>query len=179
MGEEEKEEIMEEEEGESGAAEAVPSAGAGPSKIIKILLYVAGGVLLIILVTGISYVVSKNVQEGAYEKRQDIVSAPPPPPLKSFALEPFSKTTADDEPHFIKMTISLAYEDNPLLASELGSRKDQIQHMVNILLQGKKFEELNSVRGALDLSEDIKAHINVILINGKIREIYFKEFLVN
>ncbi len=176
MGDEERDDLMEEEESSQ------PEETAGPSetsKLIKILLYAAGGVLLIVMVTGISYLVSKNVQESSYEKSQDIVAAPPPPPLNTFELPAFSKTTADAEPHFIKLKISLGYEMSIELNNELVKRKDEIQHIVNILLQGKKYEDLNSVNDAVILAEEIKAHINIRLISGKIKEVYFKEFVVN
>jgi flagellar protein FliL len=177
MGEEEKDEIIEEEE-------ETPQAETGgrrfeASKIVKILLYVAGGVLLIVLVTGISWLVARYVQESSYQKRQDIVAAPPPAPLSSYELPDFSKTTSDAEPHFIKMKISLAYEPNMELNNELVQRRDQIQHIVNIILQGKKYEDLDAVSDTIELAEEIKAHVNVILISGKIKEVYFKELVVN
>lgn len=177
MGEEEKDEIIEEEE----EAPKEPEAGRRfeASKIVKILLYVAGGILLVVLVTGISYLVAKYVQESSYQKRQDIVAAPPPPPLASFELPDFSKTTADAEPHFIKMKIALAYEPNVELNNELVQRRDQIQHIINIILQGKKYEDLDTVSDSVALAEEIKAHVNVILISGKIKEVYFKELVVN
>ncbi len=176
MGDEERDDLMEEEEG--GQVEEAPTS-TETSKIVKILLYVAGGILLIVLVTGISYLVSKNVQESSYEKSQDIVAAPPPPPLHTFELPSFSKTTADAEPHFVKMTVSLGYELSVELNNELVRRKDEIQHIVNIIMQGKKYEDLNSVDDAVMLAEEIKAHINIRLISGKIKEVYFKEFVVN
>jgi flagellar FliL protein len=177
MGDEEKDDLAGPEEEESGSPEGEQPSG-GPSKIIKILLYVAGGILLIVLVTGISYLVSKSVQESSYEKSQDIVSAPPPPALSSFELPPFSKTTADAEPHFLKIIMSLAFKPNLELGAELGKRKDQIQHIINILLQSKKYEDINTVSGQVALAEEIKAHVNTILAIGKIEEVYFKEFLV-
>jgi hypothetical protein len=51
MGDEEKEEIIEEEEETPKEPEAGRRFEA--SKLVKILLYVAGGILLIVLVTGI------------------------------------------------------------------------------------------------------------------------------
>ena len=176
MGEEEREDIMEDEE---VSAEETPSGSVETSKIVKILLYVAGGILLVVLVTGISYIVSKNVQESAYEKRQDIIAAPPPMPLHSYDLQPFSKTTADAEPHFVKMEIALGYEHTIELNNELVKRNDQIRHIINIILQGKRYEDLDSVTDAVALAEEIKAHINMILINGKIKEVYFKDLVVN
>jgi flagellar basal body-associated protein FliL len=38
---------------------------------------------------------------------------------------------------------------------------------------------MDSVEDIVNLSEEIKAHVNVILIAGKIKEVYFKEFVVN
>jgi flagellar FliL protein len=177
MGEEEKDEIIEDEE--EAPQEEPGGRRFEASKLVKILLYVAGGVLLIVLVTGISWLVARYVQESSYQKRQDIVAAPPPAPLAGFELPDFSKTTADAEPHFIKMKITLAYESNMELNNELVQRRDQIQHVVNIILQGKKYEDLDEVSDTIALAEEIKAHVNVILINGKIKEVYFKELVVN
>jgi len=173
MGDEERD-VMEDEAQSKGSEES-----ADTSKIVKILLYVAGGIILVVIMIGISFLVAKNVQESRYEKSQDIIAAPPPPPLATYELPAFSKTTSDAEPRFIKLQISLAYEPSPELNNELIRRRDEIQHIVNILLQGKTFEDLNSVSGALILGEEIKAHINIRLISGKIKEIYFKEFVVN
>jgi flagellar FliL protein len=176
MGDEERDDLMDEEE---GAASSEPQPGPGRSKIVRILLFVAGGILFIVLVVGISYWVSKSVQESSYEKRQDIIAAPPPPPLNTYELPDFSTTTADAEPHFIKMKIALAYEPNLELQNELIKRRDQIQHVINILLRSKHYEELRTIEDTVSLSEEIKAHINMNLISGKIKEIYFKELLVN
>jgi len=77
------------------------------------------------------------------------------------------------------MKVSLAYEHSVELNSELVKRRDQIQHIVNIILQGKKYEDMDSVSDAVALAEEIKAHINVVLISGKVTEVYFKEFVVN
>ena len=176
MGDEERDEMIEDEETE---APEEPASGPEASRIVKILLYVAGGILLIVLVTGVSYLVSKYVQESNYEKRQDIVAAPPPAPLASCELPDFSKTTADVEPHFVKMMVALGYERSIELNNELVKRRDQMQHIINTIPHGKKYEELDSVSDAVALSEEIKAHINVRLISGKIKEVYFKEFVVN
>jgi len=58
-------------------------------------------------------------------------------------------------------------------------RTVQIQHIINIILRSKSYEEMDSVEEIIGLSEEIKAHINVILIAGKIKEVYFKEIVVN
>lgn len=164
---------------EGGGGGADESSSGGASKLIKILLYVVGGILLIFLIVGVSYIVSMNVQEMAYEREQDIVVAPPPPPLAHFDLPDFSVTTKDAEPHFVKISLSLGYETDTELNTELVQRTVQLQHTINIILRGKRFEDLDSVEDTVGLAEEIKAHVNVILISGKIKEIYFREFVVN
>ena len=173
MGDDERD-IIDEEEGSPE-----PTGSTNTSKIIKILLYVAGAIILVVMMIGISVIVSKSVTESKYQRDQDIIAAPPPEPLAVYELPAFSKATADAEPRFLKMTISLGYISDISLASELVNRRSEIQHIVNIILQGKLFEDLNSVEKTITLSEEIKAHINMRLINGKIKEIYFIEFVVN
>ncbi|MCX8122830.1 MAG: flagellar basal body-associated FliL family protein [Spirochaetes bacterium] len=178
MGDEERVNVEEIEEQEK--PEEAKAAGAfETSRIIKILLYVAGAILSIFIIIGISYLVAKYVQEQRYQREQDIVLAPPPPPLAHFDMPSFSITTNDPEPHFAKITISLGYEENVELNAELVQRTPQMQHVVNILLRDKSYEELNSVEDTVNLAEEIKAHINVLLLKGKIKEVYFREFVVN
>ena len=70
MGEDERNEVEIEEE-EGVGVEETP-ASTSPSKIIKILFYVVGAVILFLLVIVISYFVSKNVQEQKAVREQEI-----------------------------------------------------------------------------------------------------------
>ncbi len=177
MGDDERDEIIDQEdERETGAAEEPKSGGLLGSRIVKILLWVAAGLLFVLLSGAISFGVMEWSRSREYEKQQDIIAAPPPDPLQVFELPDVTKTTADMEPHFLKMKISLGYEKDTQLNKELGERKDQIMHILNILLQGKKYDELKSESDMLALGEEIKAHVNQILKEGKVKEVYFKEF---
>ncbi|MCL2154704.1 MAG: flagellar basal body-associated FliL family protein [Leptospirales bacterium] len=119
------------------------------------------------------------VTENKDQRNQDIIAAPPPEPLALYELPTFTLTTADTEPRFVKMTISLGYVPDQNLSSELINRRSEIQHIVNIILEGKTFEDLNSVEKTITLSEEIKSHINMRLINGMIKEVYFIEFVIH
>ena len=173
MGDDERDII----EDEGGAQESEGSASS--SNIVKILLYIAGGIILVALMIGISVIVSKSVTESKYQRDQDIIAAPPPEPLAVYELPAFTKATADAEPRFVKMTISLGHVADIALSTELSNRKSEIQHIVNMILQSKFYEDLNSVEKTITLSEEIKAHINMRLINGKVKEVYFIEFVIN
>ena len=86
MGDDER--IEEEVDEQEGSGEEVKGS-TETSKIVKILMFVAGGILFIILVSGISYIIVRNVKESGYEKSQDIVAQPPPPALKTFELQSY------------------------------------------------------------------------------------------
>ncbi len=177
MGDDEKNVVdIDEEEGEAVEETAVSTS---PSKIIKILFYLVGAIVLLLLIVGISYIVTKSVQEQKYVREQAIIVAPPPPPLSYFDLPSFSVTTRDDEPHFAKVTMALGYEENIELNAELVRRTPQFQHIINVLLSGKRFEDLDTVEDKINLAEEIKAHINMILRAGKIKEVYFREIVIN
>jgi len=178
MGEDEKIDVEIDEDKEEDAQEEAP-VSTSPSKIIKILFYVIGAILVLFVVIGISYLVAKYVQEQKHEREQAVIIAPPPPPLANFDLPSFSVTTKDSEPHFAKITISLGYETSVELNSELVSRTPQVQHIVNVLLTSKSYEDLDSVEDKVNLQEEMKALINKILIYGKVKEIYFREIVIN
>ncbi|TAL39451.1 MAG: endoflagellar basal body-associated protein [Spirochaetes bacterium] len=181
MGDEERVNVDEVagEDQEAAKPEAAAGVRADASRIVKILLYVAGAVLAVFLMVGISYLVNRYLEERRYEKTVDIVTAPPPAPLNYYDIPTFSVTTRDADPHFAKVSLSLGYDDNQALSIELGKRLVQMQHMINIILRSKGYEEFDSVEDILSLAEEIKAHVNTILIAGKIKEVYFKEFIVN
>jgi flagellar FliL protein len=181
MGDEERIDDIDDEDVASDAG-SEPGSGGGSSdasKIIKILIYVVVLALGVVLMIGISYTVSKYATTKKSLNEQDMVVAPPPPPYARFELPSFSVTTSDEEPHFAKITIHLAYEDNIELNTELVRRTAQIQDVINVILRGKAYRDLKTIEGSLELKDNIKAHINSVLISGKIKEIYFTEFVVN
>jgi flagellar FliL protein len=120
---------------------------------------------------------AKSKLEKQFEEEQGIILAPPPS-LSKFDIAPIDTKTNDKKPHFLRITMSLGYEENEDLESELKQRKDAINHICRILIKDKSSEEVNSVEDTVNLAEEIKAHINSLLTKGKIKEVYFKEFVV-
>ena len=98
-------ELLDDEEQEE---EVMAGAVTGRSKIVTILLWVAGGIASLLLMVLISYLVAGRVKQEAYRETQDIVIAPAPPPLAAFPFKKeFRVNTADtDEPHFIQVAIA-------------------------------------------------------------------------
>ena len=159
-----------------------PSASAGRSGLVKILLWAAGGLATILLMVLISYFMARKVKSEAYQEEQNIIIAPAPPPLATFKFpKEFRVNTADvDEAHFIQLSLAFGYSsDNRPLENELIQRQVQMKHIINIILGSKKKEELTTTLQKLNLAEEIKSQINIILSNGKIEEVYFEELVVS
>jgi len=129
----------------------------------------------------LGYDITESKLEKQLKQSQDIIlaPAPAPSPLAVFDMDEIATTTRDKESHSLKVTIGLGYEENKDLESELKQRKDSINNICRILIKDKSYDELNNVEDAVNLAEEIKAHINVLLIKGKIKEVYFKEFIVD
>lgn len=161
--------------------QGAPISGAR-SKLITILLWIAGAIVAVLLMVLISYLIAKKVKTDAYREEQNIVIAPAPPPLGTYRFQKeFRINTADtDETHFIQLTLAFGYDmDNKQLESELIQRSAQMMHIINIILGGKKKEELMTPMQKLNLAEEIKSQVNMIFSKGKIEEVYFEELIVS
>ena len=155
---------------------------SGRSKLVTILIWVAVGIISVVLMVLVAYIMAKKVRTDAYKEDQNIVIAPPPEPLTPFTFpEEFRVNTADtDEPHFIQLKLALGYEgENVKLQTELINRQSQMKHIINIILGGKKKEDLATPLQKLNLAEEIKSQLNMILSSGKVQEVFFLELVVS
>jgi len=178
MGDEEQEDIQEDQDNDFSSS----VGGGGGSKLVKILMYVGGSIFILILMVLISYFIAKKVKSDSYKEEQNIIIAPAPKPQATYTFQKeFRVNTADlDEPHFIQMSLAFAYDgENKKLETELIQRQIQMMHIINIILRGKKKEDLSTPLQVLNLAEEIKSQINQILRDGKIAEVFFKEIIVS
>lgn len=175
--------VREEEQEEQEVQEVPQQAPVSRlNQIVKILIYVALGLVGIIIMSIISYYVAKYATTQQYKEVASIVVVKPPPPLEVYTFsEDFKVNTADkEETHFIKLKLSLGFEPgNKVLSTELAQRAPQLRNIINLILAGKTKEQLSTIEGQLELREEIKASINHVLSEGKIEEVYFNEFIIN
>jgi flagellar protein FliL len=164
---------------EEGKPEGEPKKA---SPIVKYLMYGAAGILLVIIVAVVSTFVAQKAATSVYKQQKNVALVKAPPPLDVFNFpDEFRINTSDvGEAHFIKLKLSFGVEKGqPALTQELAERLPQMQNIINLIISRKNKEELKTIKDQLDLREEIKAHINHILTNGKIKEVYFREFIVN
>ena len=171
-------EVMDDEE----VGDYEPTSASGLNKVVKILIYIALGVVGLVLMSVIAYYVATFAAAQQYKEVASIAVVKPPPPTESFNFpEDFRVNTADQgATHFIKLKLSLGFEkDNPALSTELAERRPQLRNIINLILAGKTKAQLSTIQDQLELREEIKASINHILADGKVKEVYFNEFIVN
>ncbi|MCB1180019.1 MAG: flagellar basal body-associated FliL family protein [Leptospiraceae bacterium] len=164
---------------EEGKPEVEPKKS---SPLIKWLIYIAAGIVGLVVVAVVSNFVAQKTANAVYKQQKNIALVKAPPPLDVFNFsDEFRINTADvGEVHFIKLKLSLGVEKGqPALTQELAERTPQMQNIINLIISRKSKEELKTITDQLDLREEIKAHINHILTNGKINEVYFREFIIN
>ena len=82
---------------------------------------------------------------------------------------------------FYQVEINFGFDaGQQALGAELATRLPQMQNIINLIISRKTKEDLKTLNDQLDLREEIKAHINHILTNGKIKgSLHTSEFIVN
>ncbi|MBL8020675.1 MAG: flagellar basal body-associated FliL family protein [Leptospirales bacterium] len=93
----------------------------------------------------------------------------------AFAGE-FKMPTLDNPPHFVRARITLGYQKESALTNELTERQEQMRNILNLILAGKRRDQISTVEQQLELREEMKQSLNHILSSGKIQDVYFSEF---
>jgi flagellar protein FliL len=78
---------------------------------------------------------------------------------------------------YLKTKIHLEYTGTEL-ADELKLRQPQLRDMILLLLSSKTIEEIQSTEGKITLRRELILRINQALQKGKIRNLYFTEFVI-
>jgi len=83
----------------------------------------------------------------------------------------------DEQSRFLKAAITIE-ADNDRVVQEINERMPQIKDAILLLIGNKTFSELNDLQGKLQLRAELINRINSILLKGKIKRIYFTDFVV-
>lgn len=83
----------------------------------------------------------------------------------------------DEESRYLKAAITLEVSDEQA-AMELNERMPQIKDAILLLIGNKTFSELNDLQGKIQLRAELINKINSILLKGKVKRIYFTDFVV-
>ena len=95
-----------------------------------------------------------------------------------YALETFIVNLADKGGNrYLRVTMDLEL-GNPELEVELVKRLPQVRDSILIILPSKRFADISSVEGKIALRDEIMETLNGFFTQGKVTNIYFKEFVV-
>ena len=95
-----------------------------------------------------------------------------------FSLDTFIVNLADKGGNrYLRVTMDLELE-NPEMEAEIAQRLPQVRDSILMILPTKRFEDISTVQGKISLRDEMLETINGFLSQGKISNIYFKEFVV-
>lgn len=98
-------------------------------------------------------------------------------PGQMIALDPFVINLADEDIKYLKITINLEV-DSEKVKEEAAGRMPQIRDTILMLMTTKTSEEVKDVGGKLKLQDEMVSQINHHLSNGKVKSVYFTEFVM-
>lgn len=83
----------------------------------------------------------------------------------------------DQEPRYLKAAITLE-ANGPAGVADINAHKAQIKDAIILLLSNKTMPELRDMQGKLQLRADLLEKVNGIIRKGKVKTIYFTDFIV-
>ncbi|MCK4690774.1 MAG: flagellar basal body-associated FliL family protein [Desulfuromonadales bacterium] len=83
----------------------------------------------------------------------------------------------DEESRYLKASITIEV-NTPETAMEVSERMPQIKDAILLLVGNKTFSELQDLQGKIQLRAELINRLNSILLNGKVKRIYFTDFVV-
>ncbi|MCK4502026.1 MAG: flagellar basal body-associated FliL family protein [Desulfuromonadales bacterium] len=159
------------------AAEKSEDGGKSKSKLIIIVavlvLLIGGGVGAYLFFSGGDEDVKLSPEEEQAELERQAKQVGPMVTIDSFIVNIMD----DEESRYLKASITIEV-DGEEATMEINQRMPQIKDAVLLLLGNKTFSELNDLQGKIQLRAELINKINSILLQGKVKRIYFTDFVV-
>lgn len=160
--------------------EAQPAPGGSKKK----LFFIIGAVVLVLLAGGIAAFFLMK-EHPAPKEKEDPAKHVPVPELNQQAdvgpmvnIEEFIvNIISGDAAHYVKasLTVELTSEEGK---AEAEKRMPQMRDSILLLVGNKSFEELQDLQGKKQLKAEITSKINSFLKSGKVKAVYFTNFVV-
>jgi len=142
--------------------------------VVVLIMGLGGGLFLMWSKLSTISAQSVSVANAAPGQSQEVVNGLGP----IYPLETFIVNLADaGGSRYLRVTMDLELTSSQL-EDELKMRLPQVKDSILMILPTKQFVDISSVEGKVALRNEIIAALNEYLTNGKISNIYFKEFVV-
>lgn len=155
------------------------SGGKGKGKGSIIKLGIIGVAVLLLLGGGFfgwKMMSRKDVSKEEAEKAKQEEGKEEPGHM--IPLESFVVNLADpDEVRYLKVTVNLEV-DSEKAVEEITTRMPQIRDTLLMLLTSKTSDNVEDISGKLMLQDEMVARVNTFLKEGKVKAVYFTEFIM-
>jgi len=156
---------------------------------VLILIIVIGAVVAVLLMSGDDETVdatsTQQTQEKTVSKQNHRSSSSIMDDTRKldqigtlYPLDTFTvNLKSDSGRRYLKVTMSLELEGKEL-STELDSKAPVLRDRIIRILSSKTLEEISSKKGKQKVSEQIMDTLNAMLTDGRIKGIYFTEFVI-
>ena len=153
----------------------------------KILLMIIGLLLGIIVAGGAAFFfmfsapsdeeIAKEIEKDQ-EAQQEVVQPSEEDIGVVVELKPFIVNLEDPKArHFLKATIALEVKDDDAKAA-VEKYKIKIRNDILLLLSSKTLEDVITIEGKVRLKDEIMSRISRIIGAGRLKNVYFTQFVV-
>ncbi len=145
--------------------------------IILLLLVIAGGAgaFFFLYSAPSDEEIAKEIQK---DETPQVTSQAEPQIGITVELKPFIVNLADPKAsHFLKATITLEVKDDK--AKDLSEKMlPKIRNDILLLLSSQTLEDVISIEGKVRLRDEIMARVSRIIGRGRLKNVYFSQFVV-
>ena len=157
--------------------------------VVLVLIIIIGAVVAVLLMSGddeavdattpqakeksINQTKSRTIQNATIDENRALSDIGILYPLDTFTVN----LKSDSGRRYLKATLSLELEGEEL-SLELDAKSAVLRDRIIRILSSKTLEEISSKKGKKKVSEQIMNTLNAMITDGKIKGIYFTEFVI-
>ncbi len=149
----------------------------------KLIIIITAAVLLLLIIGGAAFfflkpdqVVEEEIDPGLDVPIPDLTQSSaigPMVEIKEFIVNIIS----EEDSHYVKASLTIELNREEAL-EEANKRMPQIRDAILLLVGNKTYEELQDLQGKKQLKAELISRVNSFLQTGKIKAIYFTDFVV-
>ncbi len=149
----------------------------------KLFILLGGGVVLLIVILAAVWFFFLRAQPAT--KKEDPGEKVPVPSVNTQVtigpmvdIKPFVvNIISQDEHHYVKAALTLELTGDKT-KDEVTERLPQIRDAILLLVGNKTYDELQDLQGKEQLKAELIVKLNGILQTGKVKAVYFTDFVV-
>ncbi|MBU0943424.1 MAG: flagellar basal body-associated FliL family protein [Proteobacteria bacterium] len=150
----------------------------------KLIIIGSAALVLLLVIAAVLYFFVFKTQPVPEEEKDPGLKVPVPEISQNSDIGPMVdikefivNIISEDESHYVKAALTIELNKEEAL-EEVNKRMPQIRDAILLLVGNKTYEELHDLQGKKQLKAELVSKINSFLQNGKIKAIYFTDFVV-